>query len=99
MSHPVGHPLRDRIAVDLVEADVEAAFSLVDLAEAAVGQGNSVFAADALERAEEVFGDIEGRLAGLGAGARTPLAELAAELRREIDLAKLHHSRAKRRAS
>ena len=99
MSHPAKHPLRDRIEVDFVEADVEMAFNLVDMAEAEVGLGNSALASHAIESAEDVFSDIEQRLARMAAEARTSLATLAGELRREIDLAKPHHSRANRKAS
>lgn len=90
MSHPVGYPLRDRIAVELMEADVEMAFSLVDMAEAESLRGNSVFALHAIESAEEVFGDLAQRLAHLEANAQIPFTALVDELRREIDLAKLH---------
>jgi len=99
MSHPAKHPLRDRIEVDFVEADVEMAFNLVDMAEAEAGLGNSALASHAIESAEDVFSDIEQRLARMAAETRMPLARLAGELRREIDLAKLHHSRANRKAS
>ncbi len=92
MSHPVGSPLRDRIRIEFVEADVEIGFNLVDLAEAACSAGNAVSASRVLTDAEAVFHDIEQRLERLGDRERDCFNPLASELRREIDQAKLHHS-------
>ncbi len=90
MSHPVGYPLRDRIGVHFVEADVEMAFNLVDMAETESELGNATLASQVIHSAEEVFSDIEQRLERLDEKARAPFTDLVGELRREIDLAKLH---------
>jgi hypothetical protein len=92
MSHPVGSVLRDRIEVGFVEADVEIGFTLVDLAEAECGCGNSSSASRVLKDAEDVFHDIEQRLQRLNIQERGCFHSLVSELRREIDLAKSHHS-------
>jgi hypothetical protein len=92
MSRPGMNPLRDRIATELVEADVEMAFNLVDMAEAESGAGDPALASHVIESAEQVLGDIEQRLARLEADARLPFTALVSELRREIDLARQHNS-------
>ena len=96
MSHPVERPLRERMDVDFVEADVETAFTLVDMAESELGEGNAEPAAHAIGNAETVFADLEQRLSRLPPAAQRPFTRLVEEVRREIDLAKLHHSRANR---
>lgn len=88
MSHPLGSPMRDRIEVAFVEADVEIGFNLVDMAQGEHGRGNSLIADRVLEDAEDVFHDIELRLDRLGGSERGHFAALVGELRREIDEAK-----------
>ncbi len=88
MPHFYRSPLRDRIRVELVEADVEIIFSLVDSAEAASLRGNAAFASRAIQDAEDVFRDIEQRLHALGRLQREPFRQLMDELRKEIDVAK-----------
>jgi hypothetical protein len=88
MSHPVGYPLSDRIQVGFIEADVEMAFTLVDMAQAERAQGHAAFAGKALESAEAAYGDIEQRLARLAPPVRSTFNALVGELRREIDLAR-----------
>ena len=92
MSHPVGRPLRDRMEVDFVEADVEIAFTLVDLAESESGEGNCERASHVIGSAEAVFGDLEQRLSRMAPEAQRPFAGLLEEVRREIELAKRHNS-------
>jgi hypothetical protein len=89
MSHPVGYPLRDRIGVHLIEAGVETAFTLVDMAKE---QSSSSLSSRVLESAEEVFGDIERRLERLSRAQQSPFQHLVHELRREIDRAHLRAS-------
>ena len=84
MPHPY-RPAAVRIPMELVEADFEIAFNLVDLAE-----GDRTLAARVLAEAETVFLDIETRLARMDARESQPFHPLAGELRREIDLARLH---------
>ena len=91
MSHPVGAPLRDRIVVEFVEADVEIGFHLVDMAESERAQGNLPRFSRVLADAEEVFHDIERRLHRTGVRERESLQPLVAELRREIDSARVRY--------
>jgi hypothetical protein len=93
MSHPIGCPLRERIGVEFLEADVEAVFTLVDMAESECGLGHRKLASDVIGNAETVFDDIERRLSRLEPEARSPFAALVEELRRQIELARLHNSR------
>lgn len=88
MSHPVGAPLRDRMDVEFVEADVEIGFNLVDMAAQELDSGNQTLASRLLEDAEGVFQDIGQRLEKTGAGSRASFGPLVAELRKSIDVAR-----------
>ena len=90
MSHPMGAPLRDRMDVEFLEADVEIGFNLVDMAGRECMQGDLPLASRVLQDAEDVFRDLELRLVRAGARERESFAPLVQELRREIDLAKPH---------
>jgi hypothetical protein len=92
MSHPVRYPLRARIEVQFIEADIEAAFALVDLAESESGRNNFSLAYAVVADAEEVCRDLDQRLARLPKNAKIPFDALVAEVRRELDLARLHSS-------
>jgi hypothetical protein len=92
MSHPVGYPLRARIEVHFIEADIETAFALVDMAESESGRSNFALASEVIANAEEVFRDLGQRLSRLPENAKTPFDALVGEVRRELDLAKLHNS-------
>src|SRR5689334_8171177 len=92
MSHPRWGRSADRIAVELVEADIEIGFNLVDLVETESGWGDPRRATRALQDAEEVFDDIERRLNRMGASESQVFAGLTGELRREIELARRHLS-------
>jgi hypothetical protein len=76
--------------VQLVEADVEAGFSLVDDAASQHCRGNLDFSKRALEQAEAILRDIEQRLVQLGLEESEPFLPLVDELRREISTAKSH---------
>ena len=89
MSHPAGSTLHDRIEMQFVEADVEMAFTLLDLAADEWRQGHHAIALRVIENAEEAFNDIELRLARLSASVRMPFSGLVGELRGAIDEAKL----------
>lgn len=79
------------ISKELIEADVDIGFSLVDTAETESVRGNSAVATRALQDAEMVFADIERRLLRLeGATEGEAFQSLVGELRRQIDLAKSH---------
>lgn len=82
--------LRHRIPVEFVEADVEIGFSLVDLAEDEFSVGNPAAASRALQDAEDILSDIQQRLLRLRTSESQPFGPLVGELRRAIDLAKLH---------
>ena len=83
MPHPYALGASARIPVELVEADFEIAFHLVDMADPR-----------ALRDAENVFRDIEARLRRMGAPANLPFTPLVDELRRELDLAHPHDDEA-----
>ena len=93
MPHPLGSPVRDRVSTQLVEADIEIGFNLVDMAETECDAGNSFAARRVLEDADCVLKDIEQRLQRLGLGERGSFEPLVREVRREIDLAKLRSER------
>jgi hypothetical protein len=93
MSHPVGYPLRTRIEVQFIEADIETAFALVDMAESESGRNNFALASQVIANAEEVCRDLDQRLARLPVNAKLPFDALVGEVRRELDLARLHNSR------
>jgi hypothetical protein len=82
----------ERIPRELIEADFEIAFSLIDLGQAE-GDGNDrAWEARAVHDAEDVLGDIERRLDLLGALDRQSFDPLFWELKRQIALAKLRVS-------
>ena len=92
MPHSFRGPLRERIRVELVEADLEAGFRLVDIVETEAGFGSRLRAVRALQDAEDVFSDIQQRLGHLEAPEKIPFEAIVGELRRAIDLARLHSS-------
>ncbi len=85
MSHPMGAPLRDRMDVEFVEADVEIGFKLVDMAGSELDRGNLWLVSRVLADAEEVYRDIESRLERAGERQRDSFQPLVEELRRELD--------------
>lgn len=78
------HRASDRIRVELIEADVDTAFGLVDDAREEFHEGNVDFARGALEDAEKVLSDIKERLAKIDAGHREPFGPLLDELRKTL---------------
>lgn len=90
MSHPIGYPLRERIEVEFLEADVETGFTLVDMADEQAELGNSAMAARTLKSVDAVLNDIEQRMERLSRGQRSPFESLVEELRHQIERAKLH---------
>ena len=90
MLRPAGSRSSDRLYVDFLEADFEIGFNLVDLVESAVQGGDAPGAGRVLQDAEAVFRDIEERLVRLGDDPSRPFEALLGELRREMDLAKVH---------
>jgi hypothetical protein len=80
----MGRKLADRILIELIEADVEIGFALVDEAKAYRASGQPEFSSRALLDAEDVVADIERRLQGLDGSESDPFGPLLAELRNEI---------------
>ena len=78
----------EQVMVQLIEADVDIGFGLVDEAKAYRLQGNCEFSSRALEEAEAIVRDIEQRLERLGEDEGGPFRALVAELRNEIAAAK-----------
>jgi len=78
------HRGSDPMRIELIEADVDMAFSLVVDAREEFHQGNIEFAHAALDDANRVVRDIEGRLAKLGAERSAPFGPLVGELRKAI---------------
>jgi hypothetical protein len=90
MSRVLGPGSSDRIAIELVEADCEIAFGLVDIAEMESDAGDPALAVRALDDADKVILDIEQRLIRLAERNRTPFEPLVCELRRQIKRARSH---------
>jgi hypothetical protein len=74
----------DQVLVQLIEADVDIGFGLVDQAQTYRAHGQADFGRRALQNAEEIVADIEQRLQQLGQGEAAPFLLLLAELRKEI---------------
>ena len=81
-------PVDERIRRELIEADFEIAFNLIDLSYAELGVGDSASALRALQDAEDVFHDIERRLTLIGDVKSRPFSSLVGELKRQKALAK-----------
>lgn len=79
-----------QVLVELVEADVEIGFNLVETAREC-RRDNPTFSLQALQQAEEILLDIEQRLARLGELESVPFRPLVEELRREIEAAGGEH--------
>jgi hypothetical protein len=81
------HKAADRIRVELVEADVDSGFGLVDLALEEYHSGNLAFAQRALHDADDVLTDIERRLRQLDVEHSRPFGPLVEELRKAVQAA------------
>ena len=84
MSHPRRSNVADKIAIQLIEAGVEAGFALVDEARACRASGQPQFSLRVRQDAEEIIADIERRLQRLGDSESRPFHSLITELRNEI---------------
>jgi hypothetical protein len=80
----------NRVLTELIEADVEQGFSLVDMAEEEVALGNFEHGIRILQAAERVFTDIEQRLLPLKSADACPFIPVVGELRRAIESARSH---------
>lgn len=90
-SYLPGSPISDRIRVELIEADVEQVFGLVDVAEAEAESGNASKSSRILDDAESGLVDIVWCLAQIGTPESFPFA-LVEELRRSINAIRSHLS-------
>jgi hypothetical protein len=78
------HRASDRIRIEMIEADIDVRFSLVDDAREEFPPGNVEFAHAALDDANRVVEDIEERLAKLGAERSALFRPVVDELRKAI---------------
>ena len=92
MSRPNYQRRSDRFLTELIEADFEIAFNLVDMAEEQFHEGDRAIASRALHDADEVWLDIQRRLYAMGREKGQPFDPLVGELNRAIALAKSHTS-------
>jgi hypothetical protein len=80
-----GHgKVADKVGIELIEADVDIGFALVDEAKAYSASGRTECSARALHNAEDIVAEIERRLQRLGDSGSEPFRPLLAELRNEI---------------
>ena len=82
--HQHQHRASERFQLELIEADVDIGFGLVDSALGELRVGNLPFAQRALRDAENVLTDIEQRMHQLDAGRSRPFGPLVDELRKSI---------------
>jgi hypothetical protein len=75
-----------RVTREIIEADFEIAFSLIDLAP--VNPSDNAWEAHALSDAEDVVNDIERRLQLQSPDDRRPFGPLLGELKRQLARAK-----------
>ena len=87
MPHPKARKLADKVLIQLIEADVEIGFGLVDEAKAYRESGQTEFSSRALQDAKDIIADIERRLKRLEVSESSPFDSLVAELRNEISAA------------
>ena len=79
------HRLRVRVRIDLIEADVNMAFGLVDDAREEFHEGNQLYAQRALEDAGQALADLGSRLQELEPERSAPFGPLVDELRKAIN--------------
>ena len=84
MAQAMRRKVSDQVLVQLIEADVESGFGLIDEAKAHCIQGDGQFSSRVLQEAEKIVTDIEQRLAQLGDSEAVPFFPLVAELREQI---------------
>jgi len=88
MSGAYRYPVAERITRELIEANIEIAFNLIDLSQAELEREDRPSASRALQDSEDVFRDIERRLTLIGDVKSQPFHPLVAELKRQQSLAK-----------
>jgi hypothetical protein len=82
--------MSNRVLTELIEADVEQVFSLVDMSEERAALGNHESGTQILQAAERVLANIEQRLLTLSSPDASPFLPLLGELRRAIENARSH---------
>lgn len=81
---PKRRKVTDQVLIDLIEANVDIGFGLVDEAKAHRVSGQIDFSSRALKEAAHILADIERRLGSLAESESAPFVGLVTELRREI---------------
>jgi hypothetical protein len=84
MPQPARRKASDQMMVQLIEADVDIGFGLVDEAKGYLVSGQAEFSSRALQNAQDVVADIERRLQQWGDSEAAPFFPLLAELRNQI---------------
>lgn len=84
MPQPVRRKLADQVLIQLIEADVDIGFGLVDEVRSYRASGQPEFSLRALQNAADILADIDTRLHQLGDSQSGPFLLLVAELRNEI---------------
>lgn len=82
----------DQVLIQLIEADVDIGFGLVDEARTYRASGRPDFSLRALRDAAEIIADIERRLNQLGDSEAEPFLPLVGELRNQIASVELEGS-------
>jgi hypothetical protein len=80
-------PAAELVTRELIEADFEIAFNLIDLSQVELKCEDRPAATRVLEDAEDIFRDIERRLRLIGDVKSRPFHSLVGELKRQLDLA------------
>jgi hypothetical protein len=81
---PVRRKVADQVLIQLIEADVDIGFGLVDEVRSYRASGQPEFSLRALQNAADILTDIDIRLHQLGDLQSGPFIALVAELRNEI---------------
>lgn len=81
---PKRRKVNDQVLINLIEADVDIGFGLIDDAKAHRISGQTEFSARALKEAAHILADIERRLGSLGESESVPFVGLISELRNQI---------------
>lgn len=84
MPHAMERKIADKVLIQLIEADVETGFALVDEAKAFRASGQPECSLRVLQNAEAIVADIESRLQRLSELESGPFHPLILELRSEI---------------
>jgi hypothetical protein len=84
VARPVRRKIADQVLIQLIEADVDIGFALVDEAKACRISGQAESTLLVLQNAADIVADIERRLQQLGEAESWPFFPLVAELRSEI---------------